>query len=156
MDLGWRNGHLVDQRGSNHGEVQSGIVIRHAALVDQPQVGLGPVARGVARIGCQQLVEPLRTGAAREGQVHGAGLTNPLAQRKDEIIGQPLRHRFGRRFDDQPAAQSAKIVLRAHGGKSKSGGAAGSVRDTVVSGLRHGPCGLINSSAAAGPQLPAG
>ena len=80
MDLGRRNGHLVDQRGSNHGEVQPRIAIRHASLVDQPQVGARPVACGVARISCQQLVEPFRANTAREGQVCGAGLFKPLAQ----------------------------------------------------------------------------
>ena len=156
MDLGRGNRHLVDQGGPNHGEVQSRIASGHAALVDHPQVGLGPVAGDVTRIRCQQLVEPLRAGASRQGQVHRTGLIEAFVQREDEIMGQPLRHRLGRGFDDEPAAQSAKIVLGAHGGKSKSGEAAGSVRDTVLSGLRHGPCGFTSSSASAGPQLPAG
>ena len=156
MDLSRRNGHPVDQRGSNHGKVQPGIVIGYAALVDQPQVRMGPSVRGIAHIRCQELVESLRAGAAREGQVYGARLTNPLVQSSDEIIDQPFRHGFRRHLDHQSAAQPAKIALRAHGGKSKSEAAAGSARDTVVSGLRHGPCGLISSSAAAGPQLPAG
>jgi len=38
-----------------------------------------------------------------------------------DIIGQTLRHGLRRGFDHKLAVQSAKIAVRHHGGKSKSG-----------------------------------